>query len=99
MDHKELARKIREAIFDRAEQAGRVMHGDAIDSVIEGVLKAELHHGGGNQALGDDVQWGNRTTVWPIDIDYKPVIQGGITKRIWAQTSTTGTGQPSLKRN
>lgn len=38
MDHKALARKIREAIFDQAEQDGRVMHADAMDAVIEGIL-------------------------------------------------------------
>lgn len=37
----ELAKKIREAIFDQAEQDGRVMHGDSVDAVIERVLAAE----------------------------------------------------------
>lgn len=40
MDHKTLARKIREAIFDQAEIDGRVLHGDTIDATIERVLAA-----------------------------------------------------------
>ena len=40
MDTKAIARKIREAIFDQAEQDGRVLHGDSIDATIERVLAA-----------------------------------------------------------
>lgn len=36
----EIARKIRDAIFAQAEADGRVMHGDSMDRVIEGVLNA-----------------------------------------------------------
>jgi len=38
MDRKAVAKQIREAIFDQAEADGRVMHGDAMDEVIEKVL-------------------------------------------------------------
>lgn len=38
MTHADLAKKIREAIFDQAEEDGRVMHGDAMDAVIEKAL-------------------------------------------------------------
>lgn len=42
MDRKALARKIRDAIFERADQDGRVMHGDSLDTVIEQILAANL---------------------------------------------------------
>lgn len=42
MDRDALARKIRDAIFDRAEADGRVMHGDSVVDVIKGVLAMEM---------------------------------------------------------
>lgn len=42
MDKKVIARKIRDAIFAQADEDGRVMHGDAMDRVIERVLAAEI---------------------------------------------------------
>lgn len=42
MNHADLAKKIREAIFDQAEEDGRVMHGDAMDAVIEKALNAHV---------------------------------------------------------
>ena len=41
MTNAEIAKKIRQAIFDQAEADGRVMHGDSMDAVIEKVLAAE----------------------------------------------------------
>lgn len=41
MTNAELAKKIREAIFDQAEQDGRVMHADSMDTIIEKILTAE----------------------------------------------------------
>lgn len=38
MDIKAVAKKIREAIFDKAESEGRVMHASSMDEVIEAVL-------------------------------------------------------------
>lgn len=38
MDRKAVAKEIRKAIFDQAEEDGRVMHGDAMDRIIEQVL-------------------------------------------------------------
>lgn len=42
MDITELARKIREAIFDRSEDDGRTIHASSADEVVAGVLKAVL---------------------------------------------------------
>lgn len=42
MDRDALARKIKDAIFDRAEADGRVMHGDSVVDVIKGVLAMEM---------------------------------------------------------
>jgi len=42
MDRDALARKIKNAIFDRAEADGRVMHGDSVVDVIKGVLAMEM---------------------------------------------------------
>jgi hypothetical protein len=38
MDRKDLAKKIREEIFNRAEEDGRVMHASSMDEIIEQVL-------------------------------------------------------------
>lgn len=42
IDRDALARKIKDAIFDRAEADGRVMHGDSVVDVIKGVLAMEV---------------------------------------------------------
>lgn len=39
MDHAAVAKRIRAAIFDKAEEEGRVMHADSVDSVIETILR------------------------------------------------------------
>ena len=84
MDTKAVARKIREAIFDQAEQDGRVLHGDSIDATIERVLAAVAS---------------NATPEWhqPVELPpmrnaaarmaafmaaheyYRPIVQGGTT--------------------
>lgn len=74
----ELARKIRDAIFDKAEQDGRVMHGDAMDTVIERVLAAE------RPVQSNPYSYGFYVTAapspWPpkpsIDCQGEPVIWG-----------------------
>lgn len=42
MDINELARKIREAIFDRSEDDGHTIHASSADEVVAGVLKKVL---------------------------------------------------------
>lgn len=42
MDHAAIARKVRDVIFDQAEQDGRVMHGESMDRVIAEVLAKEI---------------------------------------------------------
>lgn len=52
MDHAAVAKRIREAIFQKAEEDGRVIQ-DSVDAVIEEILRKELPAGmpyGGNGA-------------------------------------------------
>lgn len=70
MTNAEIAKKIREAIFDQAEEDGRVMHGDAMDAVIEKALNAHapktVQPGYGHAVYADRsgtqyIEWVNRT--------------------------------------
>ncbi len=42
MTNADLAKKIREAIFNQADEDGRVLHGDSMDRVIEKALSAHM---------------------------------------------------------
>ncbi len=67
----ELARKIRDAIFDRAEADGRVMHGDVMDRLIEDILvKADLARE--LRPSSGELVW------WPLPgVAVEPHISGG----------------------
>jgi hypothetical protein len=41
MNNSDLAKKIREAIFDQSEEEGRVLHASKMDDLIEGILNRE----------------------------------------------------------
>ena len=86
MDTKAIARKIREAIFDQAEQDGRVLHGDSIDATIERVLAAVAFDAKPEGHQTADARWTPEliaalySDVQPYS--YRPIIQGGTEKTV-----------------